>query len=82
MNRSGFLVGFETATKSRLRYPRIARNSRNKPPDSAIVTGSVSTQAKAMLRTIWGFRFLMPRFATMEPAIADDNTRVVEEGKW
>ena len=46
-----------------------------------MVTGKVSTQARAMLRMVLAWRFLTPLLATMAPAIPDDSTWVVLTGK-
>ena len=44
--------------------------------DSSTETGSVRTQARAMLRTVPPCKFLMPLLATMLPAIPYESTWV------
>lgn len=53
--------------------------SQNRPADSAIEVGRVSTQAIRMLRTVPPCRPLL--FATMVPATPEDSTWVVDTGR-
>jgi hypothetical protein len=53
--------------------------SQNKLADSAIVTGSVKTQASAIVFTVPDCK--PDRFANIVPATADDRTWVVDTGK-
>ena len=58
----------------------MARNNKNKPPDKTIVTGRVNNHVKAMVLMVPFCKFFNPFFATIEPAIPDDNICVVETG--
>jgi hypothetical protein len=60
-------------------YINKRNNSKNAKP-STIETGSVNTQAMAMLFKVALFRLLAPPDATIEPAIPLDNTCVVLTG--
>ena len=54
-----------------LYYPEIYLKSKNKPQDTAIVTGKVRTQADSIVLIVLVFKLFTPLDATIDSAIPE-----------